>query len=118
MSTIYMFLAICSVALFAYYGIASLVSEDLIGEFDRWGMSGLRRTTATFELAGALGLLVGLFVPVVALVASTGLCLMMILATIVRIRIRDPFYAMIPAIMLAIINAYLALTTARSLVFL
>ncbi len=39
----------------------------------------------------------------------------MILATIVRIRIRDPFYAMIPAIMLAIINAYLALATARSI---
>lgn len=111
MNPIYLFLTLCSVALFSYYGIASLTSDDLIKEFDRWGMSGLRRLTAAFELGGALGLLVGLFIPVVALVASAGLCLMMILATVVRIRIRDPFYAMIPAIMLAVINAYLVFAT-------
>lgn len=102
-----LFLTLCSAALFTYYGVASLVSTDLIKEFDRWGMARLRRLTATLELTGALGLLVGLFIPVVGLVASAGLCLMMILATVVRIRIRDPFHAMIPAIMLAVINAYL-----------
>jgi len=118
MNTIYMFLTVCSIALFAYYGIASLISEELIGEFDRWGMSVLRRVTATLELVGAVGLLIGFIVPIIAHIASVGLCLMMILATMVRIRIRDPFYAMIPAIMLAIINAYLALTTAHRLGYL
>lgn len=110
MSPIYLFLTLCSAALFAYYGIASFTSEDLTQEFDRWGMGNLRRLTAFLELSGALGLLIGLILPVVALLAATGLCLMMIIATGVRIRIRDPFYAMIPAIMLAVINAYISWT--------
>lgn len=102
-----LFLTLCSAALFSYYGIASLVSNDLVQEFDRWGMAQLRHLTAALELTGALGLLVGLFIPVVGLVASAGLGIMMILATGVRIRIRDPLHAMIPAIVLAVINAYL-----------
>jgi len=108
MSSIYLFLTLCSAALFAYYGIASLASEDLTQEFDRWGVGNLRRLTAFLELSGAVGLLIGLVLPIVALLAATGLCLMMLIATGVRIRIRDPFYAMIPAIMLAVINAYIA----------
>lgn len=108
MDRIYLILTLCSSGLFFYYGIAGFRSEYMTSEFDRWGMASLQRLTSTLEICGALGLLVGLVVPVLGLLAASGLSVMMLMATVVRIRIGDPVPAMLPAISLAVINAFLA----------
>jgi hypothetical protein len=79
-------------------------------EFERYRVPQLRQLTGGLQIAGSLGIIAGYwFRPLLAWSAG-GLMLMMIYAVITRIRIRDPFYAAIPAFSLAVLNAYIIFT--------
>lgn len=95
-----------SMALFLFYGISCLFSRHMEAEFERYGLSSLRKLTGALEVAGAVGLLAGYFVPVLLVAASAGLALLMLLGIATRIRIRDPLWAMSPAIVLFVLNVY------------
>lgn len=59
---------------------------------------------AILELAGAVGLLVGLKFSVVLLISSGGLSMLMLLGIIVRIIVKDSFLVSLPALIFMLLN--------------
>jgi len=100
-----------SAVLFLVYGILCLFSNGMQEEFERYGLSRFRRLTGALEVLGGAGLLVGLLVTEVMLVASGGLALLMLLGVIARIRVRDPLLQMLPAIVLLVMNVFILFAT-------
>ena len=100
-----------SAALFLVYGLLCLFSNGMQEEFSRYGLSRFRRLTGALEVLGGAGLLVGLLVPTIMLVASGGLALLMLLGVIARIRVRDPLLEMLPAFVLLVMNVFIFITT-------
>lgn len=97
-----------SVAAFLFYGLSCLVSDGMVAEFERFGLSRFRRLTGALEVLGALGLLGGYFVPQLDVIAAAGLAALMVLGVITRIRVGDRVVDMLPAIILLLINGHIA----------
>lgn len=94
-------------AAFLFYGVLCLASPAMTAEFERYGLPRLRILIALLELAGALGLLLGPSPRWIA-AAAVGLALLMLAALIVRVRIEDPWSAMVPAGGLLVVNGWIA----------
>ena len=98
-----------SILAFGSYGVLTLLSRDMAAEFERYGLGRLRVFIAISQIVGSLGLLAGYYSRPLLLVSAGGLTVMMLLALLVRIRIRDPLVAMIPAFVLMCLNLLLFL---------
>ena len=96
-----------SAILFSYYGFVCVVGERMAVEFERFGLPQFRVLTGALELLGAAGLVAGYVVPVLTVAASGGLAALMVLGVLVRLRVRDPLVAMLPAIGLLFLNAWI-----------
>lgn len=96
-----------SILAFGTYGLLVLFADGMVEEFERFGLSRYRRLTGSLEVLGATGLLVGYLVPTVALAASGGLALLMVLGIATRIRVRDPFRDILPAGVLLAVNVFI-----------
>lgn len=92
---------------FISYGIAYFTSPKMKSEFIRFGLSKLGTLTAILEILGALGLLLGLVFEYLLVISSGGLALMMFLGVAVRIRVKDGFLAILPALFFLILNAFI-----------
>jgi hypothetical protein len=101
-----------SAAAFLFYGVACLFSARLVEEFERYRLGRWRVLVGSLEVAGALGLIVGWWFPPLLVAAAVGLSLLMLCGLWARWRIRDPWYAMLPALILAVVNAAIVLLTA------
>jgi hypothetical protein len=91
---------------FAGYGMGCLVSKRMEAEFLRFRLPSMRVATGVLQVSASAGLLLGLRYPVLALAASFGLCLMMLCAMWVRVRIRDPFSGFLQALACFGLNLY------------
>jgi len=100
-------LNLLSAGLFLFYGLHCLFSEKMISEFSRYGLSQYRSFVGALEILGALGQLLGFWVPELGLFASTGLALLMLCGVWARWRIKDPFTAFLPAVVLGLVNGIL-----------
>ncbi len=98
-----------SIALFLYYGLSCLFLDAMVAEFERFGLSRYRKFTGGLEVLGAMGLLIGYFLPPLVLVASGGLVLLMLLGVATRIRVSDPLVEVLPAAILLLVNVYVFL---------
>lgn len=79
-------------------------------EFVRYGLVQQRTTVGVLQLIGAVGLFLGyLYNPVLQLIASLGLCILMILGFGVRLKIKDSFIQSAPSLLYALINGYIFL---------
>jgi len=96
-----------SIVAFASYGMIALLSDRMVDEFERFGLARLRVLTATLQITGSLGLLAGHFFRPLLLLSAGGFAVMMLLALLVRVRIRDPIPAMFPAFVLMCLNLFL-----------
>ena len=96
-----------SSASFAWYGMSCLVSKQMVPEFERYRLGRFRTITGALQVAASVGLIAGYFYRPLLLVSATGLATMMFLAVLVRLRIRDPFYMAVPALVLGGINGYI-----------
>jgi len=96
-----------SILLFLYYGLSVLVSDAMVADFERFGLSRFRRLTGSLEVLGSVGLMLGYLLPVLVVAASSGLTLLMVLGLATRYRARDPFTEALPALVLALINLYI-----------
>jgi len=76
-------------------------------EYVRYGVPQLRPLVGSLQIAGALGLLAGLMLPIVGQLAAAGLTLLMFFGVRLRIRIKDSLPQMLPAIVCFLLNAYL-----------
>jgi DoxX-like family len=97
-----------SAAAFFFYGLTCLVSRHMAAEFARYGLAHRRVLVGSLEVAGAAGLVAGHFIPPVGVAAAAGLALLMACGLWARWRIRDPWYALLPAFVLGVVNALIA----------
>jgi hypothetical protein len=104
-----LFLQWISIIAFVSYGVSCFYSNKLIFEFKRYGCESWRKLIAGLEIAGGIGLLIGFEYAPLRVFCSACLAVLMICAISVRIKIKDPFLACVPAISLFFINLYLAL---------
>ena len=100
------FVIFSSVSFFAY-GISCLIMDYMKQEFQRYGLARWRVMTGLLQILGGAGLIIGLYVPLMGLLAAAGLALLMFLGTCVRLRIKDGFVKTIPALVYCLINLYL-----------
>lgn len=94
---------------FLAYGTGCFISRHLQLEFVRFGLSPMRKFIGMLQIGGALGLLAGFWFPLLGQAAAGGLALMMLLAILVRIKIRDGFLRTTPAILYFLLNGYLVI---------
>ena len=94
---------------FFFYGLACLFSSRLVAEFQRYRLARWRTLVGLLEVAGALGLLAGWCFPPLQTAAAAGLFALMLCGLWARRRIRDPWYAMLPAFILAMMNLAIVL---------
>jgi len=76
----------------------------MIEEFSRWGVKKLRVLVAFFQMMGGIGLLLGLYNIWLLFLVSFLLTLMMIIAIIIRVKVKDSFMMTLPAIIYALLN--------------
>lgn len=104
-------LILFSATSFLIYGIAYFISSNMKNEFKRFGLEKFGPLTAILELAGALGLFIGIHNYIVLVLASGGLALLMLLGTGVRIRMRDSVLVSLPAFFYFLLNAFILYKT-------
>ena len=83
---------------FIIYGISSFFSERMRKEYVRWGYNKERKLIGFFQILGGIGLIIGLYIPKFLYVSSFMLSIIMLLAIVVRIKIKDGIIEMLPAI--------------------
>ena len=103
------FLTALSAAAFLFYGLACLFSPKLVAEFERYRLPQYRVLVGSLEVAGALGLIAGWWFPPLQAAAAAGLAALMLCGLWARWRIRDPWYAMLPAFVLGAVNLLISL---------
>lgn len=98
-----------SILSFLFYGMMCLLSPRMKLEFQRYGLPRFRKLTGILQIAGAVGLSLGFNSSGLTLIASLGLCILMLLGMGVRIKIRDPWYMVVPAFAYAALNLFIFL---------
>lgn len=79
----------------------------MVVEFERYGLKKFRLLTGSLEVLGALGQLASFWIPALLPISSGGLACLMACGVWTRWRIRDPWLAFLPAVILMLINAFL-----------
>jgi uncharacterized membrane protein YkgB len=102
-STLILFSA-CS---FLGYGSACFFSSYMKQEFNRYRLGAQRVVVGVLQVVAGLGLLAGMSQPWMGRAAAGGLALMMLVAVLVRIRIKDSLPQTVPALFYLVLNAYL-----------
>lgn len=103
--------ALVSGLIFIIYGLLCLLTNHMLEEFSRYGLSGYRRLVGYLELLGGFGLFVGLYYSPLLIISSAGLALLMFLGVMTRIRVKDPFIQITPALVLMFVNGYITYLT-------
>ena len=81
----------------------------MIEEFKRFGLSNSqRKLTGTLQLLGSAGLVTGFMFPMIGLLAAGGFTVMMLVAFIVRIKIKDSLAQSLPSLIFMLINGWLS----------
>ena len=99
---------------FLFYGVSYFFSRHLQDEFRRYGLARFGPLTGVLEILGSIGLLVGLMVPLILVVAAGGLALLMLLGFGVRLKIKDGFWASLPSFLFMLVNAYILYEALRA----
>ena len=94
------FVIIFTAVSFIIYGYSSFVSRRMKSEFLRWGFGNHRKTVGSLQILGGLGLLLGLKYNMLLVVSSFCFIMMMSVAIFIRIKIKDNFTDILPAIYL------------------
>ncbi len=92
---------------FFFYGMSYFFSPNMKSEFKRFHLEKFGLLTATLEVCGSLGLVVGVWIPPFLVLSSAGLACLMFFALVFRIKHRDPFLSCLPALFFLLLNTYL-----------
>lgn len=101
---------------FLIYGLSCLQSRAMAREFERFGLARFRTLTGLLEVFGGVGSLIGVWYPPLLLLASGGLTVLMVLGVAVRLRVRDGLFLTLPALVLCVVNGYVAMEAWRRVV--
>ncbi|TVQ71274.1 MAG: hypothetical protein EA363_06375 [Balneolaceae bacterium] len=109
MSTFLQIIVVFDAIFFLIYGLQCFISPAMALEFKRFGLSdSQRQLTGALQLSGSAGLVTGLFIPVIGTMASGGLAMMMLVAFLVRMKIRDGFWESAPSILFLALNGWIS----------
>lgn len=97
-----------SILVFLGYGLLCLFSDRMVEEFRRYGLSHFRRLVGSLEVAGALGLSAGFAVRPFTVLSAAGLSVLMLFAVLARMRVRDSVLQTLPALVLLLVNVFIA----------
>ena len=101
-----LYLTIFSSILFLFYGLQCLFTKQRMEEFERYDLFKFRKLIGILETLGGAGLIIGYyFSQTIFLVASGGLTALLMAAVYTRLKAKDPFIQLIPALGLLIVNA-------------
>jgi len=92
---------------FLIYGSAYFFSKAMKLEFKRFGLEKFGRLTGCLEICGGLGLIVGIWSPLLLMLSSLGLSLLMLLGFGVRLKMRDNFKLSFPSFFYMLLNFYI-----------
>ena len=73
-------------------------------EFKRFGLPNISLFIAFFQLSGSFGLIFGFFYPIILIISSAGLTTMMLIACLVRFRVKDTLLESLPALFYLVLN--------------
>ncbi|MDZ4590007.1 MULTISPECIES: DoxX family protein [Bacillus cereus group] len=111
--TILIFINIVKVVLFLFFLMTGtkIISGKMADEFKRFGLpSFFNFLTGAFEIVGAIGMLIGIWIPVIALWAGVLLAGTMLAAALTLIVLaRNPFKKAIPALVLFVLSLGISL---------
>jgi hypothetical protein len=107
MGMLYQALKVATSVAFLYYGLSVLFANAMVNEFERYGMARFRKLTGVLEVAGALGLLAGYFVPGLTIAAAGGLSLLMALGVGIRFRSGDSAVDALQAFGMLLVNLFI-----------
>jgi hypothetical protein len=96
-----------SSAAFVWHGASCFLSRATAADFERYRLARYRALAGALQLAGGVGLLVGMRHPPLLQLSAAGLAAMMLLGVIVHVRIRDPGQAAVPALALLGLNLFI-----------
>ena len=82
---------------FLAYGINSFISKRMKSEFQRWNLKKDRKAIASCQLIGGVALLFGLEWNIMLVLSSSFLGVMMLVAIVVRIKVKDNISDILPA---------------------
>jgi len=102
-------LILFSAVSFLGYGSGCFLSTHIKEEFIRYRLGSQRLLVGLLQWCAGIGLLAGMGQPWMGQAAAGGLALMMTVAVVVRIRIKDTTLQTIPALFYLLLNAYLCL---------
>lgn len=94
---------------FLGYGSACFFSSYMKQEFLRYRLGSQRLLVGILQWFAGVGLLAGMSQPWMGQAAAGGLALMMLVAIIVRIQIKDNMLQTIPALFYLALNTYLSI---------
>lgn len=100
------FIVLFNALSFLCYGCSCLYSRDMKREFVRYGLPRHRVTVGIAEILGAAGLVTGLFLNWIGMLASVGLIVLMAMGLLVRFRVGDGLLRAFPALLYLILNVY------------
>lgn len=94
---------------FLGYGSVCFFSSRMKQEFLRYRLASQRIMVGALQWFAGIGLLAGMSQPWMGQLAAGGLALMMLIAVIVRIQIKDTLLQTIPAVFYLALNTYLCI---------
>ena len=97
---------------FLGYGASLFGSRAMVAEFERYHLAPYRTLTGALEMAAGAGLLAGLRFRPLLLLSAGGLAGLMLGGMVVRLRVRDPLWSVIPALLLFCLNLFILLAAA------
>jgi hypothetical protein len=89
--------------------VSYVATPHMKNEFKRFGLEKLGLLTILLEFIGALGLLVGLIFKPILVISSLGLALLMLIALIVRMKLKDSLLISLPAFFYMSLNIFIFL---------
>lgn len=94
---------------FLFFGWSCLFGRQMRAEFIRYGLGQFRQGVGGLQLLGACGLLIGPYLDAqIPLWSALGLCLLMVMGVVVRIKIKDTWQQALPALAYAFLNGFIA----------
>ena len=110
MAVLFQTVLILNAVFFIFYGLQCFRSPVLVEDFRRFGLPDSQRIlTGVLQLLGSAGLIIGLFIPILGMLASGGLAVMMLVAFFVRVKVGDGVIQSAPSLIFLVINAWLCI---------
>lgn len=87
-----------------FYGLSCLFTERMVMEFKRYGLGSLRVFTGVFQILLSALMLYGFYDDKFLILSSFLFSAMMLVAILARLRVKDSFKFIIPAIFYFLLN--------------